>query len=36
MPLIEHYQNQGTLFEIEGQGEIEAVTKTMLKVMNIG
>lgn len=30
MPLIEYYKAQGTLYEIDGQGEIASVTEMML------
>ncbi len=30
MPLIEYYQTQGTLYEVDGQGEIASVTEMML------
>ena len=30
MPLIEYYKTQGTLYEIDGQGEIASVTEMML------
>jgi len=33
MPLIEHYQTQGTLHEIDGQREISQVTEAMLKAL---
>lgn len=33
MPLIEHYQTQGTLYEIDGQREISLVTDSMLKAL---
>jgi adenylate kinase len=29
-PLIEHYRQQGALYEIAGQGDIHAVTETMI------
>ncbi len=35
MPLIEHYQNQGSLHEIDGQREISLVTEAMLRALNI-
>jgi adenylate kinase len=34
MPLIEYYQTQGTLYEIDGQGEIAFVTDMMLGALN--
>lgn len=36
MPLIEHYKAQGNLYEVEGQGEITAVTETMLGALKLG
>lgn len=35
MPLIEHYQRQGSLHEIDGQREISLVTEAMLKSLNL-
>jgi adenylate kinase len=35
MPLIEHYQKQGSLHEIDGQREISLVTEAMLRALNI-
>lgn len=33
MPLIEHYQAQGTLYEVDGQGEIVSVAALMMTTM---
>jgi adenylate kinase len=35
MPLIEYYQHQGSLFEIDGQREISQVAEAMLKVLGV-
>jgi adenylate kinase len=35
MPLIEHYQRQGSLHEIDGQREISLVTEAMLKALSL-
>lgn len=35
MPLIEHYQRQGSLYEIDGQREISLVTEAMLKALSL-
>lgn len=35
MPLIEHYQKQGSLHEIDGQREISLVTEAMLRALNL-
>jgi adenylate kinase len=35
MPLIEHYQRQGSLYEIDGQREISLVTEAMLKALKL-
>jgi adenylate kinase len=34
MPLIEYYQRQGTLYEVDGQREISMVTEAMLKSLS--
>lgn len=34
MPLIEYYRQQGNLIEIDGQGEISAVTAAMIRIVN--
>ncbi len=32
-PLVEHYQRQGSLIEIDGQGDVSKVTEAMLKAL---
>lgn len=34
MPLIEYYQHQGSLYEVDGQGEITWVAEAMLKSLS--
>jgi adenylate kinase len=35
MPLIEHYQAQGNLYEVDGQGEISSVAEMMLGALKL-
>jgi adenylate kinase len=35
MPLIEYYREQGNLIEIDGQGEITAVTEAMIQTLGL-
>lgn len=35
MPLIAYYQDRGSLYEIDGQGEISEVARAMLKALKI-